>query len=126
MRGFGPSFAYGGIMKRSLGRSIYDTDKAKLIGVADGVSLLRTKAGRYCLYDMASITPVARATAEQWAYSNLPVTVVLEAFGAWSDGIEELRARLPSSLVARLRAKAESNRLSMTDTIEAALTEYLA
>lgn len=112
-------------MKRVIDGVLYNTATAEFLGTDFNLGLYRNKAGRYCVFDTVRILPMTRQEAMEWAEKHLSGDNYIRAFGEPEDGVEEVRARLPAVLVARLRNKAEEMEVSMSALILDMVTMYV-
>lgn len=142
-------------MKKVINGRLYDTDKARRIGRDDGGSdsmtvwsetLYQKRTGEYFIHGEGGamtkyaasteygnwrsgqkIIPLTAATAREWAEEHLTADEYADIFGLPEEGedAETLHAQIDAALMARLRARAADDGISLRECLERVLSAAL-
>ena len=142
-------------MKKIIKGKVYDTEKAKYVGSAAGgdgfhalkEDLYQKRTGEFFLYGMGGpatkyahyvdgnnawsggdkIIPLPYDKAREWVEEHLTADEYEEIFGLPDEGEEvaALNIQIDAALMARLRARAADERLSITACVKEILRKNL-
>lgn len=141
-------------MKKIINGKVYDTDKARELGIDGGwdsfhswsETLYQKRTGEFFLHGEGGpmtkyarsvgqnqwsggekIIPLDVEAARQWAEEHLDADDYEEIFGLPDEDAEPvtISAKLPADLIARARQMAQVQGVSLTAVIESALQRYI-